>query len=410
MPLRITSLFLILLLVSACTDQQKEITLIYSVNEPMGKMALTIRDVLQDELDIKVNTVIGKGSIKDLKQLQKGNAELTLVENYLDYIEDIKVLLPVYPQLLHVLYKSEDYKENLESIIKGQRVYIGDPNETSFQFIIDILEFYDLPPGTYTIQDNPFDVDAIVGFTDIIKDEYFTTLPGFKIFSFDHVDRLGKGSQIDALVLKYPKLQPFIIPQQTYSGYTNESILTVYHDILLVTNENLDEDLAYSITKTLYGQSQRFNDISPLVHKGFKENFDRMELNVPLHEGARVYLDRDEPSFLEKNAEVIGLIFSIIIAVVSGGYTLAKITGQKKKDKIDVFYEDLLKIRNRIPQMKTLAEIKGGLQRIKKYRNKAFQMLVDEELMANESFRIYMELSKETSEELKVRYRSIAKS
>ncbi|MEQ9231050.1 MAG: hypothetical protein RIF46_10240, partial [Cyclobacteriaceae bacterium] len=43
------------------------------------------------------------------------------------------------------------------------------------------------------------------------------------------------------------------------------------------------------------------------------------------------------------------------------------------------------------------------IRKIKLEQQKAFQMLIDEKLQANESFRIYMELSKETLQELQLR-------
>lgn len=396
---------LAIVLFGSCSEKQEEITLIYSINEPMGTIALTVRDVLEEELGIKVNTRIGHGSLSDLKELQEGSAELTLAENYLEYMDDIRTLVPLYPQLFHVLYKSDQDLADLKDIVKGKTVYMGYATEASYQFIIDILAFFDVPEGSYTIQDNPFDVDVLIGFTDIIKPEYLRTLKGYRIFSLDKVEKLGNGSKVDAINLVYPKIRPFIIPQQTYSQYTDQSILTIYDDIILMTNKNLDQDLAYRITKALFTNSQRFNDISPLINRGFNENFNRMELNAPLHEGARIYLDRDEPSYLERYAEVIGLTFSILIALISGIFTLSKVVGQKKKDRIDVFYEDLLKIRNAIPDMKTLQEVRNGLVKIKNYRKEAFHLLVDEKLKANESFRIYMELSKETSEELTNKYK-----
>ena len=48
-----------------------------------------------------------------------------------------------------------------------------------------------------------------------------------------------------------------------------------------------------------------------------------------------------------------------------------------------------------------------GIKSIQLAQNKAFEMLIDEKLEANESFRIYMELSKETINELKIKVKKL---
>ena len=98
---------------------------------------------------------------------------------------------------------------------------------------------------------------------------------------------------------------------------------------------------------------------------------------------------------------------SLIVASWSGLVSLAKWQAQKKKDRIDEFYEDLITTKNHIPQLKKLSEVAERIKHVKSQQNKAFELLISEELVANESFRIYMELSKETLNDLKSKMRSI---
>ena len=66
-----------------------------------------------------------------------------------------------------------------------------------------------------------------------------------------------------------------------------------------------------------------------------------------------------------------------------------------------------MEVKNVTPYIKTMNEGLEKIQFVKKAQNKAFTMLIEEELVANESFRIYMELSKETINELRIRMRII---
>ena len=59
---------------------------------------------------------------------------------------------------------------------------------------------------------------------------------------------------------------------------------------------------------------------------------------------------------------------------------------------------------------KPIACIDDGLKMIRSIKdeqNKAFEMLINEELAANESFRIYMELNQETMTEVKLKMKAL---
>ena len=98
-------------------------------------------------------------------------------------------------------------------------------------------------------------------------------------------------------------------------------------------------------------------------------------------------------------------MLSLIVAIWSGLTSLVKWQAQKKKDRIDEFYEELIKIKNTIPNLKKINDIVKNVRHVQVSQNKAFELLISEELIANESFRIYMELSKETINELRSKLR-----
>ena len=94
-----------------------------------------------------------------------------------------------------------------------------------------------------------------------------------------------------------------------------------------------------------------------------------------------------------------------MVALVTGLISFSKSRIQRKKDRVDVFYKELMDIKNE--SINSVDEVKMRIEQIKRSQNKAFDMLINEELSANESFRIYMELSKETITELRVKRKMI---
>lgn len=385
-----------------CQDKKDQITLYYSINEPMGAIARTVQHILEDELDLEVKTIIGEGSLSDINSIRENSAQLALIENHIGFQPGVNSLMPVYPQILHIFYKSMGNEQvDLKTIVKNKRVFIGHKRDGSHLFTLNLFEHFDIDTTGFSITENPFNAQVLIGFSDIISDADLAGLHDFQLYSFDDVSKFGYGSKAEGLALKFPKVKPFIIPKDTYMELSKKPLLTVSSDVVLVTNSQLDNDLAYDISKAIFRNLQEFNHISPLISQDLNENFDRASLSFPLHEGARVYLDRDEPTFLERYAELFGVGFSVFLALLSSLYSLTRWTKQRKKDRIDVFYEGLMKIKKISRKPLNRKEILLFINKIKMEQEKAFQMLVDEKLLANESFKIYMELSKETMTELK---------
>lgn len=395
---------LFFLLSLSCSQQKEQLVLYYSINEPTGAIALKIREILEEELSVEVKTIIGEGSIADLVNVRNNVAQLALVENHVGFQERIKSLLPIYPQILHVFYKDDtDEPSDLKTILEGKNVFIGHEGDGSHLFATQLFSYFAVDPSSFSITENPFHADVLIGFTDIIKDEDLAGLNNFKLYSLDDVTKFGFGSKAEGLALKFPKVRPFTIPEDTYIRLSREPVLTLASDVVLVTNNDLSEDMAYRITKAIFRNLQEFNNISPLISQDLNEEFDRAALSFPLHDGARVYLDRDEPSILERYAELIGVGFSVLLALGSALYSISKWTLQRKKDRVDVFYQELMKIKKISAKLTSRKHVLYLIRQIKLEQEKAFQMLIDEKLQANESFRIYMELSKETQQELQVK-------
>lgn len=400
-----------ILLVQACQQKKPVYTFVHSENEPEGRMARTMIKILQDsDLPYEFEVLFSDGSEPNIDSILRKSADMAIVENNLSYVEGIKTAMPIFKQVLHVFYRSEYPIESLEELFYGKQVYIGIEGSSSAIFMNSFFEFYDLDTNQFNITTNQFANDVFCGFSDIITDE--TSLQalkdeGFRLFSFDKIENFGRGSKAEAITLRYPHYETFIIPSGTYGSITVDPVITIATETILVVRGDLTDNFVYNITKKLYREKQALTEISPLVYGTMKEDFDRGEISYPLHNGARIFFDRDEPTFVERYAELGGVILSIVLALVSGLVSLSRWQKQKKKDRVDVFYKDLIVIKNNISAIKTS---KDGLEKLKNIQNQqthAFDMLIEEKLEANESFRIYMELSKETINELKAKIKKL---
>ena len=398
----------VLVLFNSCQPGKLKYRLFYTVDEPDGEISKAIKTVMERNYNVEIELVIGEGSFANLDSVAAGVADIALIENFVPLREEVRSVTLFYPKILHIFYLDDGRPEpqSFAELLYGRKVFIGsNPGTASHLFMQDLFEFFDLDTSRFEITKNVFDTEVLAGFTDIVPLKDVETLRSFKLYSLDGLDNYGKGSIVDAIALRFPQLRPFIIPQTSYREITDKPIVTLESDALLVVRSDLRENFVYDLTKTIYREKQDFTNLSPLIFRGLDENFDRTILSFPLHEGARVFLDRDEPGFLERYAELVGVMFSIALALVSGIISLSKWQRQKKKDRVDIFYKDLMEIKNH--KISSAEEGIAMIQEIQHSQNKAFDMLIKEELEANESFRIYMELSKETIHDLRGRVRAL---
>ncbi|MEM7298779.1 MAG: TAXI family TRAP transporter solute-binding subunit, partial [Bacteroidota bacterium] len=342
-----------------------------------------------------------------LDSLMSGSVDIGLVENYVNFREGVNSAFLVYHEVLHIFYREDIEVNSFADLFYNNTAYIGKQESPTFNLMNDLFDYYSLDLNRISVTMNMAEADVVVDLTNLFDDEMLNSYDGFKLYSFEDIDQFGEASQVQGITLKYPRLSAFVIPEGSYHEFTREAVVTLSVDLIMMVRSGLGEIAVNDLTKTMLRNRQIFTVIDPLLYNGMNEDFDQGKLNIPLHEGARIFLDRDEPSFFERYAELGGVILSLVIAVGSGLISLTKWQAQKKKDRIDEFYEDLINIKNKITSLKETKSVVDQIRHVQTSQNKAFELLISEELIANESFRIYMELSKETISELRAKLRAL---
>ncbi|MEQ9424039.1 MAG: hypothetical protein RJQ09_06460 [Cyclobacteriaceae bacterium] len=377
-------------------------------DEGVNKQIMTeMKGILEDEFhNVVIDLKEVNQPIDELEELAKGGTDFLLIENYsTDSKANISTAFLAYPKFLHVFYRDVGaMPSNFGDLIAGKKIYLEHPNSAEMVILQDLAVFY-RAGGSYELTADMAEADVVLDLSSFLTEDDLTNLSGFQLFSFDDVSKFGQGSQVEGISLKLHRLQPYIIPEGTYGNLTEKAKLTLELDMVMLANEDIGLIAVNDLIKTVLRHKQSFVSIDPILFIGLDEQFDRSRLSYPLHPGSRAYLDREEPGFFERYAELAGVILSILIASISGLISFKKYRKQHKKDLVDVFYRELMDIKNEPP--KTIKGCVETIQRIKDSQNKAFDMLIDEKLAADESFRIYMELCKETITEIRLRMRAL---
>ena len=87
------------------------------------------------------------------------------------------------------------------------------------------------------------------------------------------------------------------------------------------------------------------------------------------------------------------MLVTLLIGVISGGYALIRIYRIRRKNRIDRFYVEVIRIRDSVRPDAGETEREAAIAEIRELQDRAFGMLVGEQLAADESFRIFIELT-----------------
>ena len=399
--MRIWSLVFVLLLFQGCQKQAATYTILGNIEDPQNQIAITISSVLSKHLTDSVKVISGVGSLANLDSLELGRADFGIVDNYSRFSDKVSSVLPLYPQLLHILYRKEKDPKSLRELFSIGKIFAGIEGSGTRRFVDELMKDIGIDKSKCTFVDvyDFFEADVIFAFTDLLTQEELRDLVGYHLYSIDEVSNLGKGSLAEGICTRHPQFEPYIISDDLYGSFTEHAILTIKMDAILVCRSDLDPAFIYATIQTLSENSQDLKNINPLLYQ-FSSDFDVRKLSFAIHPGTREYLNRDAPSVFERYAELMGVIVTIMVALASTLYTITKWQLQKMKNKIDVYYQRLISIRKRTQVAESnevLLSLKGELQAT---QEETIDLVTKEKLMADESFVIFLNLSKIVNDEI----------
>jgi uncharacterized protein len=219
---------------------------------------------------VQATAEVTGGSVDNLKLLGSGQSELgfSMADAALDALngEDkfksgkipVRTLMVLYPNRMHVVTIDGTGIEKM-SDLKGKRVSTGSPGSATEVMAFRVIEAAGLDKdkdmrrerlgvaeSVNAIKDRKIDAFFWVGGLPTAAVTDLGATPGVKIKLIDHADVVGK------MNAKYGSLYAAsVIPAKTYPGQDQDNPIAVVWNIL-VTNDKLPDDLAYTIVKTIF--------------------------------------------------------------------------------------------------------------------------------------------------------------
>jgi len=363
--MRLSRLIGIFILITLFSCEQSKVKLSIATSSKGAtyyQVAKVMSSTLEDEKYF-LEVLYGKeySTIKNCQLVVSKEVDLAIVQNDTpidiifenDSIHDhnsIRAIMPLYPEVIFIIHPDSIQTDNLKDLIKGRKIGIGPSNSGTARFMKTLFLSYGLDTTDYQPVYTSFDdnllanpeIEISCAVTGINNSRIIGMVEkGGKIFSLDNVDLANRGSSVEGFCINYPRARPFIIPKNIYGQSPQKPILTLAVDAILITHKDTDIYEISSLVKGIYANTQSMANNNSIL--GFiSEDFDAATLNFPLHEGVRAYLNRDEPSFFERYAELFGVILSFTVITVGSLSSLFRSTITRKKKRLKNFMNTVI--------------------------------------------------------------------
>lgn len=253
--------------------------------------------------DVNVKAEVTGGSVTNVVQVARQESEFGLA--MADVVTDaylgqgrfpeplpLRVLLNAYPNIVHILTLADSGINSIADL-RGKRISLGASGSGTAIAAENVLtglglELADVAPvylsfgeTTSALKDGTIDAGFVVGGLGLAAVTELAVTRDLVLVAL-------QDSDLAILHEKYPAYAGYNIPADTYSGITRPvQALGIWSAV--VVHESMPEQLAYSLTCTLFKYKQALLGVSAVAKDMTVANLDKLAA-VPLHPGSQRYL------------------------------------------------------------------------------------------------------------------------
>lgn len=256
---------------------------------------------------IHVALELSKGSMNNAANVSEGRVDLALISGDVAYdaingeysfdgeaLENLCALAACYQEVSGWAALEESGLTYVNQL-KGKILSTGSKASATEQAAEDVFEILGIDStNTELYSDSIFNSVAHVKRQTADASHAFTAVPngshesiaaekGISVLSYTE-------AELDAIVNADPRYFKTEIPAGTYTGQ-DEAVPTFGVKVLLCASEDMDEDLAYAIARTIDVNGAAYAGNHKFMEAMLDETFLCNELPIPLHEGAKKYYE-----------------------------------------------------------------------------------------------------------------------
>lgn len=393
---RATVVVMLLGALAGC-EPRPSLELAWPPEEPAAEMSKILAQVLQAEFEVSTSQFADHEVLYEA--LVAEQIDIAIVEQHDLPDPNLSAIGYLYPSVLHVLTRHCDTPKSILEVVTSGTIYPGPNGSAGHRLLTELAREKVIPPlDQLQMLDSPFgqDPDVLMVFGGILSADALGRLGGYCIASLGAADKLGTGTWVEGLAYRFPRLRPFVIPAGLYPGFNDNPVLTLAVPSILVVNNTLPDASAYRVAELLEQFKNRFISVYPLAADNISNERMSSSGNIPLHPGAQRFIDRDEPTFLERYAELLAFVVTLIVALTSAGVWAMRVRGQSKKDRLDRYYARLVEVRESFKDGFVQASV---VDEIMQLQNEVTGLVVDERVSADAALVAFYSLSNQILQE-----------
>ncbi len=342
--------------------------------------------------ELRVELVSTDDPAMNIQLLEQGRVDFAAIPADAVTRPSFSLVANLFPDTYHVLVRSDSGIRSVHDL-EGRRIAVPSYTTAAYRSFWFMIGQYGLNPERM----RPFPLTQKQALRALRKGEvqgmFLMVPPGDR-----HVRWLAETTDIRLLPLEQAEamskrrsaLRTIMLPKGLYAGsppLPAEDTMSVAAARMLVTRNNVDPDIVRMFTSVLFENRRDLSIYSHLANLISKPDLEKGTI-LPVHEGAMAYYNRDQPSFLQENAEVIGVLFSIMAVLFSGIMWVRRRWLERQKGRVDVYNLDLVDIGRQAREAESVEELAG-------LRNRLYAMLeqvvhdLDEDRIDGEGFHYF---------------------
>ncbi|MEL6436989.1 MAG: TAXI family TRAP transporter solute-binding subunit, partial [Pseudomonadota bacterium] len=300
--------------------------------------------------------------------LNRSQIDTAVIRADTPVVSDVRVIADLYPDMMQLITLMDS---GVFSVNDLQRVSVSIPEfgTDAFRSFWVLGDHYDLPIGGMDWEAEPFDegaakllnsnVDALFTIRSLRDAQLIrlfedAQLKGMRL-------RIVPVRQALAISIKRPFLEAATIPTGAYTGATpvpSNDIPTSAVERILVSRSDISDDAIRELTRILFEHRLDLT-IRFSLASAIQQPDESRGLSVPLHDGAEAFYLRDEPSFIQENAEPLALMVTVATLLISSLFALRSRLNAGQKNRADIYNYHVLDIQKRVLLEDDIEELAG---------------------------------------------------
>ncbi len=346
-----TAAFTVGLLVKQQLDANKETTIIIGAGDAGGESfaIITAIEQLARKYAPNLHIIVAEtgGSQANIDLLERDLIDAAAIQANVSLVPKVRLITQLYPDTYQLIARANAGVESVADL-SGKTVALSGTSEAQRTAFLELIEHYGLRETDMRLI-RMSEAGASWELDNGGVDAKFTIrAPGNSVLREQLRGRdvvFVPIDQADALRLNQSTIESGIIPRGSYQGsppIPPTDLQTAVVPRILVSSTAVDDEIVETLTRLIYDHRRELTEAVPLL--GFMTETDELlSARLPLHEGARAYYTRDDPGFLQENAEVLAFYLTIVAGMVS---LLLRLNGRRQKARSDEYTRELLRIYN----------------------------------------------------------------